>query len=208
MNILIVAFVGTITDESETPISGNGKTCSMTGLAYLDYLKGKQIWSNYKTTFSEEEIGLQAMIDKIGKKPHPNLILCVSEMQQLLNSIGSNQNEVLFIDAFASQLRKLQVNLYYDTQRFNNIHKRLRIHTDVIFMPMKYHFDNTQCNYNNCRKPHKIYLYSHKPRKQKWRCIFDAGEVGKLYNSGEIIEDILRVPAKKKKFEKEGDDIE
>ena len=34
------------------------------------------------------------------------------------------------------------------------------------------------------------------------------GEVGKLYNSGEIIEDILRVPAKKKKFEKEGDDIE
>lgn len=203
---MIVGFVGTITDESETPISGNGKTCSMTGLAYLDYLEHKTIWSNYETVFSDKVIGLQAMIDKIGNKPHPNLILCISEMQRLLNSIGSSQGEVLFIDAFASQLRKLQVNLYYDTQRFNNIHKRLRIHTDVIFIPMKYHFDNSPCMYNNCLKPHKIFLYSHKPRKHKWRCIFDASEVGKLYNTNEIVEDILRVPTKKKKQNDEVED--
>lgn len=194
----IIAFVGTINDESNTPISGNGKTCSMTGVSYLDSVKGRTVWSNYHTVFSDEVIGMQAMIEKIGNEPHPGLILCVSEMQQVLNSIGSTYDQILFIDMFASQLRKLDVDLYYDTQRFNNIHKRLRIHTDNIFVPYKCHMDNRPCNFNRCMKPHKIFLYSHKPRKDKWCAIFDASKVGKLYNTKEIVMDKLIIPSKKK----------
>jgi hypothetical protein len=170
---MITAFVGTVSDESDTPISGNGKTCCMTGVSYMDFLSGRKVWSNYYTDFSEETIGMQEMIEKIGDAPHPDLILCVSEMQHVLNSIGSTYDQILFIDAFASQLRKLDIDLYYDTQRFNNIHKRLRVHTDVILVPIKYHMDNTPCNFNRCQKPHKIFLYSHKPRKTKWRAVFN-----------------------------------
>ena len=195
---MIVAIVGTVNDESDTPISGNGKTCTMTGLAYLDYLKKRKIWSNYYTTFSEEIIGMQAMIQNIGDIPHPDTILCISEMQQVLNSIGSTYDQILFIDSFASQLRKLDLDLYYDTQRFMNIHKRLRIHTDVILIPYKTHMDNTQCNFNRCKKPHKIFVYSHKPRIQKWRLVLDATKVGKLYNTNEIVMDKLIIPSKKK----------
>lgn len=198
MKIIIVAFVGTMNDESDTPISGNGKTCSMTGYAYLDYLQGKHIWSNYETTFSEEIIGMQSMIEKIGADEKPDTILLISEMQQVLNSIGSTYDQILFIDSFASQLRKLDVDLYYDTQRFNNIHKRLRIHTDVILIPHKYHLDNTQCNFNRCLKPHKIYIYSQKPFHQKHRVCFDASEVGKLYRTKEIVMDKLCIPSKQK----------
>lgn len=195
---MITAFVGTMSDESETPIRGNGKTLSMTGLSYLDYLSGRKVWSNYQTTFAEEVLGMQSMIEKIGAEPKPDLVLCVSEMQQVLNSIGSTNEQILFIDMFASQLRKLDVDLYYDTQRFNNIQKRLRIHTDVILIPMKTHLDNVPCNFDRCLKPHKIFLYSVKPRKPKYRCVFNAENVGKLYNSKEIILDKLDIPSKKK----------
>lgn len=195
---MIVGFVGTMNDESNCPISGNGKTCSMVGYAYLDFLKSKHIWSNFNTTFSEEIIGMQTMIELIGSEEKPDTILLISEMQQVLNSIGSSYDQILFIDSFASQLRKLDVDLYYDTQRFFNIHKRLRIHTDVILIPKKYHMDNSPCNFNRCLKPHKIYVYSEKPYIDKYRVIFDASLVGKLYNTKEIVMDKLVIPSRKK----------
>jgi len=202
---MIIAFVGTLDDESETPISGTGKTCSMTGYGYMDYLEGKKIFSNYFTSFSEEIIGFQAMINKLKGNFSPNTILLVSEMQNVLNSIGSSQEQVLFIDSFASQMRKIDVDLYYDTQRLMNIHKRLRVHTDVILIPYKTHYDNEACYFNRCQKPHKIYVYSHKPFKEKPIICFDAVEVGKMYKTYEIIYDVLNVPKKKKGDNENGD---
>lgn len=207
---MICAFVGTVNDELRTTIRGNGKTCSMTGTAYLAYLQGQKIYSNYYTPFSEEVLGLQQMIDRIKKESEllkngeieesrfKNSMLLVSEMQKILNSIGSMTKEIVFIDNFCSEIRKHDLDLCYDTQRFNNIQKRLRIHTDVILQPFKYHMDNTPCNFDRCKKPHKIYLYSAKPHIPKVRKIFDATKVGQLYNSNEIIFDELKIPDKKK----------
>jgi hypothetical protein len=194
---MIVAFVGTMDDESATPISGTGKTCSMTGYGYLDYLEGNKVYSNFYTNFSEEILGFQAMINKLKGVPSPNTKLMVSEMQNVLNSIGSTQQQVLFIDSFASQMRKIDVDLYYDTQRFMNIHKRLRVHTDVILIPYKTHMDNQACFFNRCQKPHKILIYSQKPFREKPVLCFDATEVGKMYNTFEIIYDTLNIPKKK-----------
>lgn len=195
---MITAFVGTRDDESIASIRGNGKTCSMTGTSYLDYLAGRKVWANYETDFAEETIGFQAMINKIRKEYQAgvdrDLILCITEMQQIINSIGSKTDQVLFIDMFASQLRKYDVDLYYDTQRFNNIHKRLRIHTDNIFMPYKTHMDNEPCNFDRCKKEHKIFLYSLKPPRRQWLRVFHAPNVGKHYNSKEIVYDTLIIP--------------
>lgn len=195
---MIVAFVGTIEDDSETPISGNGKTISMVYASYIDFLqKDKTIWSNFKTDYSEKIIGMQEMIDLIGDKPHPNLILCISEMQKILNSLGSQTKQILFIEKFASQLRKVEVDLYYDTQRLKNIHVRLRTFTDIIFIPKKYHLDGKECNYNLCKKPHMICLYSAKPLNEKPLVKINAVKVGKHYDTNEIIFDKLILPDKK-----------
>ena len=194
---MIVAFVGTYDDDSRLPIRGNGKTNAMTGYAYLDYSEGKHIWSNYYTNFSEKVIGLQEMINIINNEPQEKTILVISEIQKLLNSIGSNTQEILFIDNFVSQLRKLNITLYYDTQRFLNIQKRLRIHTDVILIPHKHHFDNAACNNDLCKKPHKIFIYSAKPFISKYIKCFDATLVGNKYNTNEYIEDTLIVPKKR-----------
>lgn len=193
---MIIAFVGTVDDESNLPISGNGKTASMTGFSYMDFMANRTIWSNYYTDFSEKVCGMQEMINIIGKIPHPNLILCISEMQLVLNSIGTTYNQILFIDSFASQLRKLDVDLYYDTQRFRNIHKRLRIHTDVIMMPLKTHMDNSVCKFNRCKKPHKIYVFQNKPEPKNLepKIIFNASKIGQHYDTNEIIFDKIIIP--------------
>ena len=194
---MIVAFVGTVEDESDTPISGNGKTNAMVYVSYIDYLqKGKTIWTNFKTDYSEQ-MGMQKMIESIGDEPQTDLVLCVSEMQRILNSLGSDTKKVLFIEKFASQLRKLNVDLYYDTQRFKNIHLRLRSFTDIIFIPKKYHFDRKPCNYNLCMKPHMICLYSAKPYNDNPIVKIDATKVGKHYDSNEIIFDKLVLEEKR-----------
>jgi hypothetical protein len=201
---VIVAFVGTIDeDESALPITGNGKTVSMTGYAYLDYLAGKEIWSNYKTDFGAKFIGFQQMINLVIENAEadikkPNLILCVTEMRKILDAIGSTTEQILYIDNFAEQIRKLDCTLYYDTQRFNSIHKRLRIHTNVILLPYKTHMDDKPCYLPSCMKPHKIYIYSHKPPIDKARKCFNAEVVGKHFDTHEFCKDKLIIPKKEK----------
>ncbi len=201
---MIVAFVGTVDeDDSALPITGNGKTCSMVGFMYNDYMElKKECWTNFKTDFSES-FGFQTMIDRIkaeaeNDRINPDLILGVTEMRRILDAVGSNPEQLLYIDDFAEQIRKLDCTLYYDTQRFNSIHKRLRIHTNVILIPYKVHMDNKPCFLPSCMLPHKIYVYSHRPFKAKPIHCFDAVEVGKHYNTKEFCKDRLVLPKKVK----------
>jgi hypothetical protein len=218
---MIVAFVGTIDeDESALPITGNGKTCGMVGYSYLDYLQGREVWSNYWTDFSARIIGFQQMINDVKNKailiknpshyaeglgPYipkekddktKDLLLCVTEMRKILDAVGSSQEQVLFIDDFVEQIRKLDCTLYYDTQRFNSIHKRLRIHTNVILLPYKAHMDDSPCYLPTCMKPHKIFIYSHKPALDGPRKCFNSIITGKHYNTTEFCKDKLIVPKK------------
>jgi hypothetical protein len=194
---MIIAFVACMDDETDLPIRGNGKTCAMTGYAYLNYREGKKIYTNYKTDFSDY-MGLQKMIDTLGNnQPHPDTILCVTEIGKMLNSLGSEVHKAIFVENFVRQLRKLELTLYIDDQRFLNIHKRLRIHVDVIFILEKIHLDGHLCYNDLCKKEHIINVYSEKPFKPKRIRAFYASEVGKHYNTNEYILDDLIVPKRK-----------
>ena len=210
---MITAFVGTIDeDESALPITGNGKTVSMTGYALLDYKRGNEVWSNYQTDFSEF-IGFQEMINRVKENSRndcikENLVLVVTEMRKLLDAVGSEKEQILFVDDFAEQIRKLKCSLYYDTQRFNSVQKRLRIHTNVVLIPYKTHMDDNPCYSPSCMKPHKIYVYSHKPENPVYkdgsmipRKCFNASVVGKHFNTHEFCYDKLILPKLEKKKE-------
>lgn len=201
---MIVAFVGTIDeDESALPITGNGKTCAMTGYSYNDFVAGKEIWSNYQTDYSKEVIGFQTMINKLeenveNNKINPDIILAVTEIRRIIDAVGSTTEQILYIDNFVEQIRKMECVLYYDTQRFNSVHKRLRIHTNVILIPYKTHFDESACYLPSCMKPHKIYVYSHKPYRRNPVACFDSIETGKHYDTKEFCKDKLVLPKKPK----------
>lgn len=197
---MIIAFVACLDNETDLPIRGNGKTNAMTGYCYLNYREGKRIITNYKTDFSES-MGFQQMINTLGTEAHPDTILAVTEMSKLLDSLGSETHKILFVDNFVRQLRKLELTLYYDTQRFKSVNNRLRIHTDMIFIMEKTHLDNTLCYNDLCKHEHIINVYSEKPYKPRRIRAFYASEVGKHYDTNEFIMDELIVPKKSKVFE-------
>jgi hypothetical protein len=201
---MIVAFVGTIDeDESALPITGNGKTCAMTGFSYNDFVSGKEVWSNFQTDYSKEVIGFQTMINRleenvVNNKINPDIILAVTEIRRIIDAVGSTTEQILYIDNFVEQIRKMECVLYYDTQRFNSVHKRLRIHTNVILIPYKTHFDESACYLPSCMKPHKIYVYSHKPYRRNPVACFDSIETGKHYDTKEFCKDKLVLPKRPK----------
>jgi hypothetical protein len=200
-------FCGCIDDEERSnSIIRNGKTCAMTGYSYLDYDKNWEIWTNYTCSFAEfENIGMQAMIDKIRQEDMSNrkIVMCITELGDILDSCGSTQNEILFINAFLRQLGKIggengQVVVRGDLQRFNDLQKRFRIHVSDRLIPAKFHRDdNTMCNSSKCKRPHRIKVYSDKPYYPDPVKIFKAEVVGKLYDTYQITKDKLKIPTKK-----------
>lgn len=195
---MLMAFVGRMDDElTDLCIRGNGKTCSMVFYGYLYHKKGYKIWSNFKTSFSDKIIGFQEMINTLREMKKRNeeirVVLLVTEMQDLINSLGSTTEQTLFVDSFANQLRKLDVDCLFDTQIFKNINVRLRRHTENIRIPIKYHLNGQQCNFDRCQKKHYILIYSQQPYKINPLRKIRAYEVGKLYDSKEMIIDKLEI---------------
>lgn len=199
---MFLALVGLIDDEqTDLCIRGNGKTCSLTYYLYKYHLKGKKIWTNYDTTFSDEVLGFQEMINRLKElyqeKKKCDIILGVTEMQELINSIGSEKNQILFVDSFTNQMRKLDTDCLYDTQIHKNINIRLRRHTENIRIPFKLHTDGNRCNFDRCPENHLIDIYSWKPFLKYPIKRIKAYEVGKLYNTRDIIIDKLEIPTTK-----------
>lgn len=220
-------FVGCIDDEDRTnSIIRNGKTCAMTGFNYIDAQKGYEIWTNYTCKFATcENIGMQAMIDKI-KRESPikrKIVMAVSELGDILDSCGSTQNEILFINGFLRQLGKIggnegSITFRGDLQRFNDLHKRFRLHTSNILIPAKYHYkliggkvvieQNDMCNSSKCQKKHVIKVYSHKPFYEKPVQMFYADRIGQQYDTYQIIKDTLKIPTKKELEQMEREETE
>jgi hypothetical protein len=201
---MFIAFVALEDDEyTERCPRGNGKTASMVFYGYLYKKLGYKIWSNFFTTFSDKICGFQEMIDTLKKMKENNedtskILLLITEMQELINSIGSSLEQTLFVDSFANQMRKLNVNCFYDTQILKHIHKRLRRHTENIRIPIKKHLDGIECNFDNCEEKHLIDVCSLKPFRQFPLRTIKAWKVGELYNTMEIVIDTLSIPKREK----------
>ena len=207
---MFIAFVALEDDEdTDTCPRGNGKTCAEVYYLYRYKKIGYIIWTNFYTTFSDKICGFQEMINEI-KRMNENgedtskIILGITEMQELINSIGSSLEQTLFVDSFANQMRKLKVSCFYDTQILKHIHKRLRRHTENIRMPIKIHENGNECNFDNCDKKHLIVIRSKRPFKKQPLKIIKAWEVGKLYNTNEIVIDTLIIPKRVKGVKQNG----
>jgi hypothetical protein len=201
---MFIAFIALEDDEyTERCPRGNGKSASMVYYLYRYYKLGYKIWTNFYTTFSDKIMGFQAMIDELKRMKDNNeiidkIVLGITEMQKLINSIGSSLEQTLFVDSFANQMRKLNVDCFYDTQILKHIHKRLRRHTENIRIPVKLHLDGLECNFDRCEKKHLIDIYSLKPFKKYPIKTIKAWVVGQLYNTMEFVEDELIVPKKER----------
>lgn len=200
---MIYGFFGSIPgcphQRGNQALRGNGKTMSLTFVGYVDYCNGREVISNYKTSFSElrptEEIASMVQDENLR-----DVTILLSELQLYLNSLGTNSKVLKnFIGSVVGQSRKRNVDIHYDTQRYGDIHPRMRVQTDRAFLPRKYHLDDEPCSIDRCSEPHIIKVYQHDPFEREPVFILDATKFGSLYDSNEIVATPQPEPEKKRK---------
>lgn len=189
---MIYGFFGSIPgcphQRGKQALRGNGKTLSMTVLGYQSYLsEDKDAISNYQTEFSRtvptEEIGELIIAEDIRDS-----VIMITEMQLYLNSLGVNTKRLhKFIGEVVAQSRKRDVDIFYDSQRYTDIHPRLRVQTDRAFLPRKFHLNGSACSLDRCKKSHIIKLFQHDPFERDPILTLRADVAGQLYDSNEIV---------------------
>ncbi len=188
---MIYGFFGSIPgcphNRGNHALRGNGKTLSLTFTGWLDYKRGRHVISNYHTAFSET-VPVEKIAEMVMEENVRDTTILVSEMQVYLNSLGVNSSELKgFIGSVVGQSRKRNVDIHYDTQRYGDIHPRLRVQTDRAFLPRKYHTDGLPCSFDRCQQDHIIYLYQHDPFKPEPVIKLKAAGFGALYDSNELV---------------------
>ena len=211
---MITAFVGGILNPIQD--KGNGKTASMVfnllmakyphaKIAYdgydfriADYGKKSSIHiiTNFSCKLADEVMSLKDMFDRFFSEEGEELnnsILAIDEMQMFIDShFGMKKKSIAeMLMRLAQQSRKRRVEILYTTQRYYNVHKVIRTHTNYIYEPIKVHFNQEDatpknvCIYDTCTKPHLIMLFSLVTELPP--VIFPLSPIIELYDSNEII---------------------
>ncbi len=188
---MIYGFFGSIPgcphQRGSHALRGNGKTLCLTFVGYLDYLSGRDVISNYKTSFSEF-VSTERIAEMVIYEDIRDTTILLSELQLYMNSLGVNTRELRsFVGSVIGQSRKRNTDIHYDTQRYTDVHPRIRVQTDRAFLPRKFHADDKPCQLDRCDSAHFIYLYQHDPYMEHPIIKLRADKFGELYDTNEIV---------------------
>lgn len=188
---MIYGFFGSIPgcphQRGSHALRGNGKTLCLTFVGYLDYLSGRDVISNYKTSFSEF-VSTERIAEMVIYEDIRDTTILLSELQLYMNSLGVNTKELRsFVGSVIGQSRKRNTDIHYDTQRYTDVHPRIRVQTDRAFLPRKFHADGKPCQLDRCDNTHFIYLYQHDPYMEHPVVKLHADKFGALYDTNEIV---------------------
>jgi len=132
----------------------------------------------------------------------------LTEFQKYFNSLGTSTKTIKWIEGILTQLRKLEIDLMWDSQRPISAGNRSREYTETFLVPQKFHLDDgTPCDQDVCDsgpdREHIIKVYSEIPFREEELCTLLCSVVGKLYETNEIIGDHLCSPVEKSNEAKE-----
>lgn len=179
---------------------GSGKTLFMTKEAFFCYLNNKQVYSNYRLNFKSNENKLKPKLIKndffrnFEKYNLKNVSLFLDEIYVYIDSRNSGSSINKIMSYFFNQTRKTGVDLYYSTQFFSQVDKRLRFNTEKFVTPkiIKDKNKNSYLLVKICNRDLKIlneYII-------KCSALFNA----KLYDTDEIVRFNKEKINKKKNF--------
>lgn len=176
---------------------GAGKTLSMVRDGYKFHLNGMKVYSNIAVQYPHEYISEDDIL-KIDDKSHiNNCVLMVDEIQILLDSRRSMNDENVNFSRFIQQIRKRNIILLGTAQFSNTVDLRLRQHIDILAKPQYYKdYQVVKVTYIDITVIDEFDIYDDKPYSVT--IVFDATPIYKLYNTL----DIVRVRREKK--EKKG----
>lgn len=121
---MIIGFIGSM---------GSGKTLTMVKYAFTYHKSGYKVYSNIKLRFPYDEYSLQGLLDLTeNNKDLKKSVLLLDEAHIFIDSRNSVSKKNKIISYFLLQTRKKGCHLFYTTQRFHQIDKRLRDNTDIL----------------------------------------------------------------------------
>lgn len=199
---MIIAIAASYNDEKIASIRGNGKTMSAVFFAYQQYKEGKTIYTNFQTTFSKK-VTINELITLFKNDKLSNTTIILDEAQLYLMNSGVKAGVIKeLINLFIAQTRKREIDIFLTTQRYKNLNNKLRIHCDIILIPVKYHIQKNKltsvCNSDTCKQPHAICIYNIMTQSFL-SYILDPEKIGILYNSNEIVLDEFKLKKEIKK---------
>ena len=148
---------------------------------------GRHVISNYQTSFSEL-VSTEKIAEMVINEDIRDTTILISELQLYMNSLGVNTKELrTFVGSVIGQSRKRNTDIHYDTQRYTDVHPRIRVQTDRAFLPRKFHEDGKPCQLDRCNKKHIIYLFQHDPYLEHPIIKLRADKFGALYDTNEIV---------------------
>lgn len=206
----LIAIVGRTDNSKAGTIRGNGKTCAAVFLARIDYKNGRKIYTNFKTTFSSP-YKINDLIEMFKDSKLHNVTVIIDEMQKYLNNSGIKvQTRKELITNFIAQSRKEKIDIIITTQRYKQIHVELRDQIDKVLLAEKYHYQKNKksfkllnrCKKDDCDLPHVIILHNESDCCYL-SCLIDACEIGKMYNTNEIVLDDYNLHEEKTVMKKE-----
>ena len=172
-------------------IKGNGKTLTGVYMLHLDNARGYKCYANIETTFTEH-MNTQDVYEILTDSKATSVSILLDEIQKDFNSLmGYTPIKTLveFANIANAQTRKRDILLYWTTQRAADIPLRVRVQTDILLQPVRVHADGTRCTMASCSRKHYIQVYSREPARLKPIIILDCANVGKFYNTNQILSD-------------------
>ena len=120
------AFTGTV---------GTGKTLSMVWKAYGYYKRGYKIFSNIDLNFPHVKVETLEDLENVRGTAEQPAIAIFDELWRWLDSRQYKKAKNDFVSRTIFYSRKRYVDVYYTTQRFHQIEKRIRDLTDAEIKP-------------------------------------------------------------------------
>jgi len=178
--IIIKMIIGVIGDR------GSGKTLFMTREAFLNYCKSRYIYSNYHLKFPKvlfKNLHKPKLIDDEFLSNYRselfNICLFLDEIYIYIDARASMTRANKIWSYFFNQTRKRGVDLYYSTQFFSQVDKRLRFNTEMFIIPKVVKKDGKQYIVIN--------MYTRELKLIR-RYMFKAETYFNMYDTNEVID--------------------
>jgi cytidylate kinase len=177
---MIIGFIGDM---------GSGKTLSMIAWASELYFKGFKIYSNLIIKgIPYTQLTLSDLIKYADSDQQmDNIVILLDEAQIFIDSRGSMQKRNQIIGYFITQTRKRNCWLFFTTQQYHQVDKRLRANTNAF----------AECSFKEVHLNDKIvYLCLNKFQIIKQNkiitkpIIFNAEPYFKYYDTRQVIKPI------------------
>jgi hypothetical protein len=185
--------------QSASGPRGNGKTITLVHYGLKEYMNGAIVLSNFPTFIPGKDKGFsqcmsfKEMIEWIYKyaawlkAKNKKVVILLTEGWGVLSHYMSAEDEAA-CRKFINQIRKLNITIYIDSQRYRDLPPILRDNLSASFIPSKQHDDGTICTDELCEENHfviigKLVL----TESQRWILepieIIECAKVGRFYDS-------------------------